>query len=135
MRERHTRGFVSKYHMTETAFNKLVDLLRPRVTLNAQKSMNSTSGNYPIIPEIVVGIGLRFLGGGGKLKSLEDVFGIDVESVRRLRNLFFDAVENTETLAIKLPTIPDEYRELSRGFQNLSDSEGIINGVIGAIDG
>jgi hypothetical protein len=53
--------FVQRYHMTEESFDKLVDLLD--LPVNESKSRNSARGVDPIIKPMVVGIGLRFLGG------------------------------------------------------------------------
>ena len=59
-RERHTGSFASKYHMDEDSFNNLVNLLLDRITLNEIKSMNSTQGNTPIYPELVVATVITF---------------------------------------------------------------------------
>lgn len=93
-RERHTGKFQSKYHMSEESFDRLVDLLRPYVTVDYKKSMNSTSGNSPIYPEIVVGIGLRYLG-GEKIKSLEDIFDLF-----RKHTAFVVWIERSQKVAI-----------------------------------
>jgi len=115
-RERHNGTFSDKYHMEEESFNKLVELLRPKITVDAKQSMRSTSGNSPITPEIIVATGLRFLG-RELSKSLEDIMGIDKASVKRVIELFLDAVENTEALDIKLPSSPAEMETLSEGFE------------------
>jgi hypothetical protein len=72
--------FVESYHMTEESFDKLIDLLD--LPLNEAKSRNSTRGVDPIIKPMVVGIGLRFLGGESH-KSLEDAFHISKPSSKR----------------------------------------------------
>ena len=63
--------------MSKKAFDKLVDILK--ITVDKLKSKNSTSGNAPISPLMIVAIGLRFLG-GEKAKSLADTFGISISS-------------------------------------------------------
>lgn len=133
-RELHTKTFSSKYHMTLEAFNKLVGILRERVTVDFVKSMNNTQGNLPIYPELVVGMGLRYLG-GELLKSLEDIFGVDDSSVNRCIDLFFDAIEENKELAIQLPTTTDKLEDLARGFNSLSNADGLFNGCVGALDG
>lgn len=133
-RERHTGSFRSKYHMSEESFNRLVDLLRPAITVHYQKSMNSTSGNAPIFPELVAACGLRFLG-GELWKSLEDIFGIDISSVKRVVRMFFRAIEGQSTLQIALPDTVCEMETLSQEFAQISSSNGLFTGVIGAIDG
>ena len=59
----HTRGFQSWYHMSELSFNKSVDILRSDISVDVNQSIRSTSGNGPITPKMIVGDGLRFLGG------------------------------------------------------------------------
>ena len=88
---RYTKGFEARYRMTEESFNTLVDILRADVTLDAKQSMRSTSGNGPITPEMVVGIGLRFLAGEKNI-SLADIFGTSYTTIDRLIERFIDAV-------------------------------------------
>eukprot|EP00978_Attheya_sp_CCMP212_P033435 scaffold134925_cov24-Attheya_sp.AAC.1 len=59
---RHTGGFESRYHMTEKSFMTLVNVLRDRITVNYAQSMRLTGGNAPIYPELVCGVGIRYLG-------------------------------------------------------------------------
>lgn len=133
-REQHTKTFESKYHMPLASFNRLVNLLRPAITLDYVKSINSTSGNTPIYPELIVAASLRYLG-GEYIKSLEDIFGVDDSSLPRLIDLFFDAVERCPSLAIKLPTTRAELDEVAAGFNCISSADGLFNGCVGAIDG
>ena len=135
-RERHTGGFNDKYHMCEESFNKLVDRLRRTITVDYQKSMNSTRGNGPIFPELIAACGLRFLG-GELWKSLEDIFGIDISSVKKVVRMFFDAVDMHPSLDISLPDPNDitAMESLSDGFKSLSTSIGLFTGTVGAIDG
>uniref|UniRef100_A0A7S1Y476 Uncharacterized protein n=1 Tax=Grammatophora oceanica TaxID=210454 RepID=A0A7S1Y476_9STRA len=61
----HRGEFGRTYHMELETFEKLVEILRPSVTLDAMKSSSSTQGeSIPIYPELVVAVGLRWLGGG-----------------------------------------------------------------------
>ena len=59
----HTKGFQSRYHMSENAFNSLVDILRQDIAPNVIKSRNSTSNNEPITKKVVTCCGLCFMGG------------------------------------------------------------------------
>eukprot|EP00978_Attheya_sp_CCMP212_P048058 scaffold467539_cov83-Attheya_sp.AAC.2 len=45
-----TKGFAYFHHMTEDAFNQLVEILRKDITCDYIKSRNSTGGNDPIYP-------------------------------------------------------------------------------------
>ena len=85
-REPHAQNFESKHHMMLPKFNKLVSILKN--DMDVVKSMNSTKGNTPICPELVVAIGLRFLG-GEHVKSLEDIFGVDHSSVPQVIDVFW----------------------------------------------
>lgn len=130
----HCNQFDSKYHMPLDSFQKLVNLLRDDITVDFTKSMNSTSGNIPIFPEMIVGCGLRYLG-GEHVKSIEDIFGLDDSSVPRVIDMFFDAVLSCPALQIKLPTDTQALEALAKGFATKSTSDGLINGCVGAIDG
>ena len=133
-RELHTKTFESKYHMPLPAFNKLLGLVREGITLDYVKSMNASRGNQPIYPEVILGISLRYLG-GEKIKSLEDIFGVDDSSVERLIKLFFKTVHETKALAIKLPNTQAQLEELAQGFDSISAADGLFYGCVGAIDG
>ena len=71
---RHTKQFVSRYHMRESSFIKLVNLLRHDITVHKARSRASTGGNDPLYPKLVAATGLRFLGGEYP-KSLADIYG------------------------------------------------------------
>ena len=79
---RHTDEFQKRYHMTEASFNKLLDMLREYIEMNEKQSSCSSRGNVPIIPEIVLASGLRFLGGVG-IGRYFWTFDIVVETNRR----------------------------------------------------
>ena len=133
-RLRHTRQFQSTYHMSERSFDRLVDLLRPKLPVNIKQSMNSSSGGRPITPEMKVAIGLRFLG-GEHIKSLADIFGISRSSVTRSVGLFLDAVVTTPKLNINMPLTNRELQHHADGWGALSSADGVFDGCVGAIDG
>ena len=60
---RHTKAFQSRYHMPEPSFNKLARILRPHLQVDEKQSSNASRGNGPITVEMIVGVGLRALGG------------------------------------------------------------------------
>ena len=78
-----TGRFQTFYHMTLPSFNRLVELLRPQITIDVRQSRISTRNNDPIYPEMVVGAGLRYLG-GLYAKDMEHVFGISEWSARQI---------------------------------------------------
>jgi hypothetical protein len=48
--------------MPLSAVNYLIDELRKPLKVSVKHSVSSTSGNEPIYPEVIVAVGLRFLG-------------------------------------------------------------------------
>ena len=126
--------FQRRYHMTEASFNKLVELLRDDLAIDKKQSANSTGGNAPIIPELVVASGLRFLG-GESYAALADIFGISLSSARRIVNKFLNAVQDCPELALKLPTTTEELKQHADDWEKLSGAFGLFYGAIGAIDG
>ena len=136
VRELHTGTFGAKYHMPLPQFNKLVNLLRDGITVDAVRSSASTCGNTPIYPELIAGMTLRFLG-GEKVKSLEDIFGVDHSSVSRLIELCFTTIveSNHKELQIVLPQSTMELTDLARGFDSISSGDGLFYSCVGAIDG
>ena len=60
---RATGQFRSRYHMPEPTFNKLVEILRDDLSVDELQSRRSSGGNKPISVEVIVGMGLRFMGG------------------------------------------------------------------------
>jgi hypothetical protein len=133
---RHTGGFGSRYHMTEKSFVTLVDILRDRITVDFAQSMRSTSGNTPIYPELVCGVGIRYFG-GDSLKTLSDVFGMSESSAERVMKMFLEAAFISEhpLLEIKLPDCEDELNRVASEWSRRSMSFGLLDGFISAMDG
>ena len=109
-------------------------MLQPAVSMNELQSMKSTGGNDPIIPEVVVACGLHFLGGSVH-KDLADIYGMSVDSARRVVNNFLDVVDSSEEFAIKIPKTSAELKKAADEWNELSGAFGIYYGVVGAIDG
>ena len=59
----HKDTFQLKCHMPLPSFNKLVGMLRPRITLNCAKNVSGSGGNSPMCPKMTVAASLWFLGG------------------------------------------------------------------------
>jgi hypothetical protein len=96
----HENAFDRKYHMSYDAFNILLELLRPDITCNIVKSMNSC--NEPIFPELVLATGLRWLAGGSYLDQ-KDVYSYSQSSYYRIQDIFIDAVLTCDDLDIRFP--------------------------------
>jgi hypothetical protein len=74
-------------------FDDLVDELRiPLTVVSFVKSMNSTSGNEPIFPEMIVSISLRILGPSDTFESCADNYGMSVPLVKRVFDLFCNSL-------------------------------------------
>jgi hypothetical protein len=129
---RHTGEFTATYHMTETSFNKLVDLLSPHLQVDEAKSRNCTAGIQPIDKRIIVAAGLRWLG-GEPYKSLANIFHFSRSSARRVVARFMDAV--IETLQICLPTTDIELEAVATGWTQKSSAQGCYHGLVLALDG
>jgi hypothetical protein len=124
---RHKGDFVSTFHMTESSFHKLVDLLAPHLHVDEMKSGNSTSGTQPIDQTIIVTAGLRWLG-GEPYKIVADIFHFSRASARRVVSRFIDAV--IESLQICLPT-----KAIATGWTQKSSGQGCYHGLVLALDG
>ena len=68
---------MERYKMSEHTFDIFVDLLD--LPVDELQSKRSSSGIDPIVKPMIVGIGLRYLGGEAH-KSMEDVFHISKSS-------------------------------------------------------
>ena len=131
----HTNTFVRHYHMTRPSFHALVDILD--ISIDATKSMNSTSGNAPITSTMVVTVGLRYMG-GEEPKSLADVFGMSIESTNRVINLFLKAVDSSKHPHLSIDLLPEteiDIKLMAKEWQMRSRAYNIYYGMLGAIDG
>jgi hypothetical protein len=129
-----TNGFQTRYHMTEESFNNLVDLLREYITGDYAKSQASTKGNDRISPELVVGAGLRLLG-GEFYKSIADIYSVSIKSTERIVDLFLNAVLATPELELRLPMIDEEIQKGIDDWAEHSSAGELLYGFLGAIDG
>ena len=70
--------FYCEFHMSFQAFNHLLELLRPSITVNAVKSNASSSlysTNWSIMPELIHAISICWLA-GKKLIDIHHVYGV-----------------------------------------------------------
>ena len=127
----HEEGFDRKYRMSYDAFTLLLDLLRPDITCDIIKSLNSC--DEPIYPELVLASGLRWLGGGSYLDQ-KDVYSFSRSSYYRIQDIFLDAVLKCEELDIRFPDTAEELESVRVRFESKSTNR-VIQGCVGAIDG
>ena len=59
--------------------------------------LTASDGNDPIYLEVVMAIGLRFLGVGDTVSGLADVYGLSDFSCWQCINMFLDAIDYNET--------------------------------------
>jgi hypothetical protein len=80
-------------------FDDVVEELRIPLTVSVAHSLSSTSGNEPIYPEVIVGIGLRILGPSDTFESCADNYSLSVPLVRRVFDLFLNSLSAKSVLA------------------------------------
>jgi DDE superfamily endonuclease len=125
--------FTRRYRMRYSSFCKLVNMIG--ITVDEVQSQRSTSGNTPIIPELIVAMSLRYLAGGNKA-IIADFFGVSDASVDRCIDIFLDKVMACEAIQIMVPATGPELRQIANGFSSVSSAGSkIFDGCVGAIDG
>jgi hypothetical protein len=122
--------------MTEESFAVLINILCNNITVNYAQSERSTSGNTPIYPELVCGVGIRYLGGDA-LKTLGDVFGMSDSSADRMMKMFIRAalLSDHPLLAINFPELEDDLNRTAAEWSPRSVSFGLLDGFLAAMDG
>jgi hypothetical protein len=83
----HTQTFSTYYHMSEETFTILLATIHDDITTNYIKSMNLTSGNNFIYPELVLTSGLEFMGGCA-YKHIAQIYGMLIPSARKIVHKF-----------------------------------------------
>ena len=68
--------------MSRSMFDDLVEELCVPLTVSVAHSLRSTSGNEPIYPEVIVGIGVMILGPSDTFESCANNYGLSVPLVR-----------------------------------------------------
>jgi hypothetical protein len=131
---RHTQEFSTYYHMSEETFSILLETIRDDITANHIKSKNSTSGNDPIYPELVLASGLEFMGGCA-YKHIALIYGMSLSSAKRIVCKFWNAVIFNPAFSLALPYTLEELEANACAFEEKSKAFGLFKGVIGALDG
>lgn len=133
-------GFEDDMRMPKDHFLYLLDGIRDCLTVDERRSMMSTQGNHPISPEIILCIGIRYLGQPTTVADLARMYGMSKSSIKRVLKMFFNAIEfNTDLpeLQIQLPDPANDERinDLALDWQNLSGAFPLFDGFLGALDG
>jgi hypothetical protein len=88
----------------------LGDTIVPNARLSKRRCQS------PIYPKMIVGIGIRVLA-GGNYDDIMNTFGISKSGFfYSQRKKFLNAVLSCESLAISLPTLPEEWEKIRKGF-------------------
>ena len=91
----HINDFEGTYRMSEQSFNALLEGIREDITLSFIHSSQSSSGNDPIYPELILGMCLRFLV-GDSVRVLSQLFGVSKDSCRRVIKMALTAIDRTD---------------------------------------
>ena len=134
-----TNGWTRRYRMVENHFNYLLRAVEDAITVDYLRSSNSTQGNDPVYPELILAMGLRFCALGSTAVDLADTFGVSIPSVHRYIDMFLDAIDyNTscDELQVKLPDASDHnaLRELAQKWSDVSTAD-LFQYNLGCLDG
>jgi hypothetical protein len=131
----HQNEFKVTFRMSLMSFNKLVELLRPALTIDELQSCRASRGRKPVIPELVVAMSVRWLA-GGQWPDIKKVYGISRSHFYFLRMKFIHAVMACPALEIRLPDSSDigALEKLSSEFE-AHTSKPVFRGCVGVLDG
>ncbi len=118
----YTNKFEQRFTMPLSAFNYLPEDLRESITVSCLKSTCSTSGNEPIYPEVIVAVGVHFLGVGDTHSSIADTYGMSDASAYRIVDMFLDAVDYNESckaLRVELPRNDSKLNEVAQRWRDV----------------
>ena len=124
------------FRISFSSFNKLVDLLRVKLTVDESQAIRSSSNESGcILPELVIAMSLRWLA-GGQWQDIKKVYGVSRSHFFFLRSKFLDAVMDCSDLEIRLPdpTNIEALEQLASQFE-ASTSRSVFWGCVGALDG
>jgi hypothetical protein len=132
-KEKHSTDFETTYRLSFSNFEMLKAMLGEKIEIDPIKSRNS-SGSDPIIPEVVMACGIRWLA-GGSFSDIKNAYGLSRATFYRLRDLFIDAICDCKELDIKLPNLsdPNDIDRIRRQFEEKS-SHGIMKGCVCKMD-
>ena len=125
----HENRFHTEMRMSPDAVSKLIDILAPRI----QRVEYNSRSEGPILPEHIVGVGLRTLA-GGSLSDIRHIFKMSIAAAYGCFDDFIDGVNTAPELAIRAPQTAREWYQKNLGFLAKS-SHRIMNGTALCIDG
>ena len=86
---------------------------------------------------MIVCMVIRYMG-GEYIKSLADIYGISIFTVKRLVNLFLKSIDTTTNHLLStnlLPNNPMARAKATRDWEKLGGGYGVIFGYIAPVDG
>ena len=122
--------------MSVEAYKTLVDILRSNLTLNIKQSSCRTNSGY-ILTEMIVCVGIRFMG-REYIKSLADIYGMSILSVKILVNLFLKSIDTSRNHLLStnlLTSTPMSRAKAARDWEILIGGSGVMFRHIVPIDG
>ena len=125
----HENRFHTEMRMSPDAVSKLIDILAPII----QRVEYNSRSEGPILPEHIVGVGLRTLA-GGSLSDIRHIFKMSVAAAYGCFDDFIDGVNTAPELAFRAPQSDEEWYQKHLGFLAKS-SHRIMNGTALCIDG
>lgn len=128
----HENQFHVMYRMTIGSFNKLLELLTPKLQLNER--FGRLSSGEPISCEIMLHCTIRYLA-GGSYHDIRQTASISKPSFYRVIWHTISVINNCAALAVKLPSDSDEFKAVAEGFKAKSTGQGAMNGCVGSLDG
>ena len=126
----HEETFKNEYRMSYNTFNKLKEILQPILQRDANKCRDAE----PILTEHIMAMGLRYLSGGRILDNRRYI-GMNRTAGYKAVDDFINAVNTAQQLDIKLPSLPEEWEDVRKGWQSHSSVPHIFHGTVAAADG
>jgi hypothetical protein len=131
----HQNEFNITFRMSLALFNKLVDLLRPALTVDELQSRRTSSSRKPIMPKLVVAMLLQWLA-VVQWQDIKKVYALSRSHSYFLRLKFIHAVRVSPLLKTTFPNSSDidALKKLSLQFE-AHTSRPVFRGWVGELDG
>ena len=131
----HQNEFNITFRMSLALFNKLVDLLRPALTVDELQSRRTSSSRKPIMPKLVVAMLLQWLA-VVQWQDIKKVYALSRSHSYFLRLKFIHAVRVSPLLKTTFPNSSDidALKKLSLQFE-AHTSRPVFRGCVGVLDG
>ena len=129
----HEGQFCSMYHMSYPSFYKILQLLSPKLQVDAKQSRCCTGGEDLIGPELSLHCTLRYLA-GGSYHDIRTSAGLSKASFYNAVHGGLDALISCDALKLVYPSTLPELKAKANAFKARS-SNGALDGCVGALDG